>query len=211
MAAELISIHPVDPQPNKIREVAKVLAKGGLIIYPTDTVYGIGCNIFDARAVEAIARLKGVKPEKNNFSFICHDHSQVAEYTKQIDTRTFKIMKKALPGPFTFILPASNSVPKLLNMKKKTVGIRIPDHKVPLMLVRELGSPLLTTSVHNDEDRMVEYETDPSEIYDKFKNLVDVVIDSGFGSNKPSTVVDLSDPNDYTVLREGQGDFDLYV
>ena len=134
-----------------------------------------------------------------------------AEYTKQIDTRTFKIMKKALPGPFTLILPASNSVPKLLNMKKKTVGIRIPDHKVPLMLVRELGSPLLTTSVHNDEDRMVEYETDPSEIYDKFKNLVDVVIDSGFGSNKPSTVVDLSDPNDYTVLREGQGDFDLYV
>ncbi|HAA15257.1 MAG TPA: threonylcarbamoyl-AMP synthase [Cytophagales bacterium] len=210
MAAELVRIHPDNPQMNKIRQVVKVLEKGGLIIYPTDTVYGLGCNIFDSRAVEAIARLKGVKPEKNNFSFICQDHSQVAEYVRQIDTPTFKLMKKAFPGPFTFILEASNAVPKLLNMKKKTVGIRMPNHQIPLLLVQELGKPLLTTSVHHNEDEIVEYETDPEEIYEKFKNVVDVVIDGGAGGNQPSTVVDLTDSSDYQVIRGGLGDFEQY-
>ena len=211
MAAELVRIHPDNPQMNKIRHVAKVLANGGLVIYPTDTVYGLGCNIFNTKAVEAIARLKGVKPEKNNFSFICHDHSQVAEYARQIDSSTFKVMKKALPGPFTFILEASNSVPKLLNMKKKTVGIRIPNHQIPLMLVEELGQPLLTTSVHHDEDEIIDYETDPEMIYEKFKNLVDVVIDAGAGKNKPSTVVDLTRSGDYEVIRQGLGDFEAFL
>lgn len=211
MSAELIRIHPDNPQMNKIREVVKVLERGGLIIYPTDTVYGIGCNIFDSRAVEKIARLKGVKPEKNNFSFICHSHSQVSEYTKQIDTSTFKIMKKALPGPFTFILNASSEVPKLLNMKKKTVGIRIPDNNIPRLLVEELGKPLLTTSVHHDEDEIVEYETDPEIIFEKFRNLVDVVIDGGAGNNKPSTVVDLTDSAGYEILRQGMGDLERYT
>jgi len=210
MAAELVRIHPDNPQMNKIRKVVKVLEKGGLIIYPTDTVYGLGCNIFNTRAVEAIARLKGVKPDKNNFSFICQDHSQVAEYARQIDTPTFKLMKKALPGPFTFILEASTAVPKLLNMKKKTVGIRMPDNQIPLMLVQELGKPLLTTSVHHDEDQIAEYETDPEEIFEKFKNVVDVVIDGGAGSNQPSTVVDLTDSSDYQVIRSGLGDFEQF-
>lgn len=209
MPAELIKLYPENPDERKIREIAKILRDGGLVIYPTDTIYGLGCDIYNNKALEKVARIKGIKANKANFSMICYDLSHISEYTKNLTTPVFKVMKKALPGPFTFILPASNNVPKMLNQNKKTIGIRVPDHSIPRLLVKELGHPIITTSIR-DEDEVIEYSTDPSLIHEKFANLVDVVIDGGYGNNVASTIVDCT--GDYIeVVRQGMGEIDTYL
>lgn len=209
MAAELLKIHPDNPEPRKIAKVVEVLRNGGVIIYPTDTIYGIGCDIFDQRAVERVCQIKGVKADKTQLSFICQDISHISEYVRSLSTPVFKVMKKALPGPYTFLLESSTKVPKIINAKKKTVGIRVPDHNIPRMLVEQLGHPIITTSIHND-DTIKEYITDPEEIYEKFKNLVDIVIDGGTGNNRPSTVVDCTG-DVFEVVRQGAGDLTPYL
>lgn len=185
-------------------KVVKILNEGGIIIYPTDTVYGLGCDIYNHKAVEKIARIKNRNLTKANFSFICSDLSHISDYTRQINNVTFKLMKKNLPGPFTFILPANNNVPKLFKNKKKTVGIRIPDNNIPLDIVRFLGHPILTTSIY-DEDDVIEYTTDPELIYEKYDNVVDIVIDGGYGDNIPSTVVDCTN-DEIEIVRQGKGE-----
>ncbi len=205
--AELIKIYGENPNPREISKVTKVLQKGGLIIYPTDTVYGLGCDIANTRALEKIARIKGVKLAKANWSFICADLSNLSDYVRQIDTSTFKILKRALPGPYTFILPGSSNLPKDFK-KKKTVGIRIPDNTIAQTLVRELGNPIVSTSIY-DEDELLEYTTDPGLIYEKWNNLVDIVIDGGYGDNVASTVIDLSG-EEPEIVREGKGDIDIF-
>ncbi|MGY6559743.1 MAG: L-threonylcarbamoyladenylate synthase [Nitritalea sp.] len=203
MTAQFIKLYPENPDQRKIDQIVRILRDGGVIIYPTDTVYGMGCDIHNQKAVERIAQLKGINPKKHHFSFICYDLSNIADYTRALSTPVFKMMKKGLPGPFTFILEANNQVPKLLNSKKKTVGIRVPDHSIPRLLVKELGAPILTTSIH-DEDEVIEYSTDPELIYEKYQNLVDVVIDGGYGKNVASTIIDCSGP-EIEVLRQGLG------
>ena len=199
----LIRIHPDNPDHRQILKVVEVLKQGGVIIYPTDTVYGIGCDISKARAIERIARIKGIRPEKSNFSFICHDLSHLSDYTRHINNATFKLIKRNLPGPFTFILEANNNVPRIFKNKKKTVGIRIPDHNIPLDIVRELNNPILTTSLH-DTDLVIDYTTDPELIHENMGNQVDMVIDGGFGNNVPSTIVDCTS-FPYSILRNGLG------
>ncbi len=184
----------------------KILKDGGIIIYPTDTVYGMGCDITNSRALERLAKIKGIKLDKANFSFVCSDLSNLSDYVKQIDTSTFKILKRALPGPYTFILPGNNNLPKEFK-KKTTVGIRIPDNNIVLEIVRQLGNPIVTTSIH-DEDEIIEYSTDPELIFEKWQNLVDAVIDGGYGDNVPSTIIDLSE-GEPVVVREGKGDIDI--
>jgi tRNA threonylcarbamoyl adenosine modification protein (Sua5/YciO/YrdC/YwlC family) len=203
MAAEFIRLYEENPDPKRIRQIVDVLRNGGVIIYPTDTVYGLGCDIMNLRAVEKICRIKGINPKKHNFSFICADLSNIAEYTRVITKPVFKMMKKALPGPFTFILEANTQVPKILHSNKKTVGIRVPNHSVPRMIVEELGQPLLSTSIR-DEDEVIEYNTDPELIFEKYENLVDIVIDGGYGQNVGSTILDCTG-NEVEVLREGLG------
>ncbi|WP_026464015.1 L-threonylcarbamoyladenylate synthase [Adhaeribacter aquaticus] len=207
--AEYLKIHPDNPPLSKILKVIEVLQKGGIIIYPTDTIYGMGCDLHNTRAVEKLCMLKGIKPEKANLSFICSDLTHIADYARNISTSMYKVMKKALPGPFTFILEASSKVPKLAGLKKKTVGIRVPDHKIPLTLVKELGHPIISTSIR-DEDEIIEYSTDPELIYEKYKNVVDLVIDGGFGNNIPSTVVDCIS-GECEVVRQGAGDIEAYI
>ncbi|MFT4737638.1 MAG: tRNA threonylcarbamoyl adenosine modification protein (Sua5/YciO/YrdC/YwlC family) [Cyclobacteriaceae bacterium] len=204
MKAEFIKLFPDNPDPKKISHIVEVLRKGGLIIYPTDTVYGLGCDIFNSAAVERVKQLKGEKKKQTNLSFICYDLSHLSEYTRSVNTPTFKLMKKALPGPFTFILSASSKVPKLLNARKKTVGIRIPDNNIPRQIVRELGNPIVTTSIH-DEDDVIEYSTDPELIYEKYQKVVDIVIDGGYGDNEASSIIDCSE-DDPVIIREGKGD-----
>jgi len=206
MAAEYFKIYPDNPQQEKIYRIVEILRRGGVIIYPTDTIYGLGCDIFNSKAVEKVCRIKGIKKDKSNLSFICHDLSQISEYTRNISTPVFKLMKKTLPGPYTFILDAASKVPKSVNAKRKTIGIRIPDHNIPRMLVKELGNPIITTSIR-DEDEIIEYSTDPELIYEKFSNLVDAVIDGGYGNNVASTIVDCSG-NEIEVLRQGLGDIE---
>lgn len=208
MAAELVRIYPENPDERKIRQVVECLRDGGLIIYPTDTVYGIGCDIHNTRAVEKVARIKGVKPQKNNFSFICYDLSHIADYAR-VSNAAFKLMKKALPGPFTFILEASGKVPKLLNTNKKTVGIRVPDHSIPRCIVKELGNPILTSSI-KDDDEIIEYSTDPELIFEKFEHQVDIVINGGYGGNVASTIIDATS-DDFEIIREGLGEIGLYL
>jgi len=205
----LIKIYPENPNPKAIDQVVQVLKRGGLIIYPTDTVYGLGCDITNHKAIEAIARIRHIKPEKANFSFICHDLSNLADYTKSIDNTTFRVLKKALPGPFTFILNASGKVPKLLSSNKKTVGIRIPDNNIAREIVKQLGNPILSTSIR-DEDDILEYSTDPELIHEKYQDLVDVVIDGGYGGNIASTVVDVTS-GEFEMIREGKGDLEMYL
>jgi tRNA threonylcarbamoyl adenosine modification protein (Sua5/YciO/YrdC/YwlC family) len=205
--SEFIKIYPENPNPKEIKRVVDVLRKGGLIIYPTDTVYGLGCDITNTKALEKIARIKGVKLAKANWSFICADLSNLSDYVRQIDTSTFKILKRALPGPYTFILPGNNNLPKEFK-KKKTVGIRIPDNSIARTLVEALGNPIVSTSIR-DEDELLEYTTDPELIYEKWRNLVDVVIDGGYGDNMASTVIDLSE-DDPIVVREGKGSLDIF-
>ena len=209
MAAELLKIHPDNPEQRKIAKVVEVLRDGGVVIYPTDTIYGIGCDIFNQRAVERVCQIKGVKADKTMLSFICQDISHISEYVRNLSNPVFKVMKKALPGPYTFLLESSTKVPKIINAKKKTVGIRVPDHNIPRMLVEQLGHPIITTSIH-DDDTIREYATDPEEIYEKFKNLVDIVIDGGSGKTTPSTVVDCTG-DVFEVVRQGAGDLTPYL
>jgi len=205
----LLHIHPDNPNPRHIQTVVECLKSGGVIIYPTDTVYGMGCDINQQKAVERVCRIKGIQPEKANFSFICSDLSHISDYIKHIDTSTYKIMKRALPGPFTFILEANNNVPKLFRSKKKTVGIRVPDNNIPREIVKELGNPIMSTSIH-DDDEIVEYSTDPELIYEKYEKQVDIVIAGGFGHLQASTVIDLT--TDYpTIIRQGIGNLDEYL
>lgn len=199
----LIRIYPENPNPKALKEVVDCLRQGGVIIYPTDTVYGIGCDINNRKAVERICQLRNIKPDKAQFSFICSDLSHISEFCSQIDNPTFKLMKRLLPGPYTFILNATNKVPKLFQSKKRTVGIRIPDNNIPLEIVRMLGNPIMTASVH-DEDEIIEYTTDPSLIHERFENKVDIVIDGGYGGIEGSTVINCAD-GDVEVIREGKG------
>lgn len=204
--AQFIKIYEDKPSEAAISRVVKVLQEGGLVIYPTDTVYGLGCDITNSRALERIAKIKGVKLDKANFSFICHDLSNLSDYVKQIDTATFKLLKKSLPGPYTFILPGNNNLPKEFK-KKTTVGIRIPDNSIALEIVRQLGNPIVSTSIR-DEDDVIEYTTDPELIFEKWQNLVDVVVDGGYGDNIGSTIIDLSG-YEPVVVREGKGSLDI--
>lgn len=205
--AQLIKIYPENPNPREIDKVVKVLKNGGLIIYPTDTVYGLGCDITNIKALEHLAKIKGVKLEKANFSFICEDLSNLSDYVKQIDTSVFKILKRALPGAYTFILPGSKKLPNPFK-KRKTVGIRVPDNSIILALVAALGNPIVSTSIR-DEDDILEYITDPELIYEKWENLVDIVIDGGYGGNEGSTIVNLSDDSP-VIIREGKGSLEIF-
>ncbi len=205
----LLKIHPDNPELRKIKMVVDCLRDGGVIIYPTDTIYGLGCDIHKPKAVEKIARLKNIKPEKANFSFICYDLKHISDYTRQFDTWVYKLMKKALPGPFTFILNANNKVPKLFQSRKQTVGIRVPNNSIAREIVLELGNPIMTTSLHLADD-ILQYPTNPEEIHEEYKNKVDLVIDSGYGNNLSSTVIDCTENFPY-VLREGAGNIQQYL
>ena len=205
----LIKIYPENPNPRAIEQIVEVLKKGGLIIYPTDTVYGLGCDITNQKAIEKICRIRGIKPEKANFSFICSDLRHISDYIKPIDTATFRLLKKALPGPFTFILNANNNVPRLLSANKKTVGIRVPDNEIAREIVRQLGNPILSTSIRDDDD-VVEYSTDPELIHEKYEHTVDMVIDGGYGDNEASTVVDCTS-GEFEIVREGKGDLSNFL
>ncbi|GAA4300427.1 L-threonylcarbamoyladenylate synthase [Compostibacter hankyongensis] len=198
----LLRLHPENPNPRPLQQIVSCLRDGGIIIYPTDTVYGLGCDIFQHESVERICRIKHIDPAKAQFSFVCHDLSHLADFAKSVDTPLFRLLKSALPGPFTFILPASKQVPKMLKTRKNTVGIRVPDNLICRSIVRELGNPIMSTSL--PEDPHVEDYTDPEIIHEKFGHLVDIVVDGGVGGTVPSTVVDCTDGG-ATVLREGAG------
>lgn len=200
----LLEIHPTHPDERKIKMVIDCLKNGGIIVYPTDTIYGIGCDIYNQKAVERVCKLKGINPEKNNLSIICNDLSHISDYTKPINNKVFRIMKNALPGAYTFILQANNSIPKLFKNKKQTIGIRVPNNTICLAIVKELGNPIMTTSIHDNDD-VIEYTTDPELIYERYKDQVDMVINGGYGDNQASTVLDCSGDT-ITVLREGKGD-----
>ncbi|HOX78687.1 MAG TPA: L-threonylcarbamoyladenylate synthase [Bacteroidales bacterium] len=202
----LIKIYDKNPSEKAIRQAAKVLEDGGLVIFPTDTIYAIGCSIYSQRALERMARIKGVNPKNANFSFLFYDLSQLSEYTRPISNEVYKLMKRTLPGPYTFILEANSNVPKILGIKKKTVGIRIPDNGILLEIMRELGKPVMSTSVH-DDDEVIEYTTDPELIHERYEDLVDLVIDGGHGDNIPSTVYDCTG-EEIVVVREGKGDIE---
>ncbi len=200
--AELIKLYEKGTDMRKMNHIISCLKDGGVIVYPTDTVYGIGCDIHNTRAVERICQIKGVKPTKNNFSFICYDLSHISDYAK-VSNAAFKLMKKALPGPFTFVLEGNNKVPKVLAQGKKTVGVRVPDNDIPRLIVKELGNPIITTSIP-EEEGMIEYLTDPELIFEKFQHQVDIVIDGGFCTGELSTIVDATS-DDFEVIRQGLG------
>lgn len=204
----LLEIFPHNIDMRKMKQVVDCLRNGGLVIYPTDTVYGLGCDIFNKEAVEKICRIKKVKIEKINFSFICNDLSHISDYTMNVDNATYKLMKRCLPGPFTFILKANNSIPKLFKNNKKTIGIRVPDNDIARMIVAELGNPIITTSVHHEDD-IIDYITDANAIYERYENLVDIVIDGGVGGYKPSTVIDCTEDEPF-IVRQGIGVVDEY-
>lgn len=204
--AEFIKIYEENPDPEEIKKVVSVLKKGGLVIYPSDSVYALGCDITNYKALEKVARIKGVKLDKANFSFVCESISNISDYVNHISTPTFKILKRSLPGPYTFILPGNNNLPKAFK-KKKEVGIRVPDNEIALAIVRELGNPIVSTSIY-DEDEIVEYTTDPELIYEKWENLVDLVIDGGYGGNIPSTVINLCG-DEPELIRAGKGSLEL--
>lgn len=203
----LLRIHHITPDLRQLQKVIDVLRDGGVIIYPTDGVYSFGCDINKSKAVERVAKLKGIKVEKADFSFVFDDLSRLTDYSKQVDTHIFKLMKSCLPGPYTFILNANNSVPKLFKNNKRTIGIRIPDNQICRSIVRELGNPIISSSVH-DEDEIVEYTTDPELIHERYKDQVDLVIDGGYGSLLPSTVIDCTGQMP-ELIRQGAGEVDL--
>lgn len=201
--AKILKIYPDNPSEKLIDEVVSVLRDGGLIIYPSDTVYALGCDINNIRAMEKLARVKGIKLDKAKFSIICNDLSHLSSFTKPIDTSVFRLLKSHIPGPFTFILDANKNLP-LAYKGHKTVGIRVPDHAVPQMIVEKLGNPIASTSIH-DEDEIIEYSTDPELIAEKYDHLVDIVIDSGYGDNVASTIVDLTS-GEPEIIRQGKGE-----
>ncbi len=205
--ADFLRIYEENPNPMAIENVVAILKRGGLIIYPTDTIYGLGCDITNIKALERIAKIKQVKLEKANFSFVCHDLSNLSDYVKQIDTSTFKILKRALPGAYTFILPGAKTLPNPFK-KKKTVGIRVPNNNIALDIVKLLGNPIISTSIH-DEDEVLEYTTDPELILEKWGDKVDLVINGGYGDNEPSTIIDLSE-NEPVIVREGKGSLEIF-
>ncbi|GGX31232.1 L-threonylcarbamoyladenylate synthase [Aquimarina muelleri] len=204
--AEFVKLYNQNPNPKDVKRVVTCLRNGGLVIYPTDTVYGLGCDITNNRALERIAQIKGVKLAKANFSFICKDLSNLSDYVKQIDNATFKLLKRSLPGPYTFILPGNNNLPTVFK-KRKTVGIRVPDNNICIAIVEELGNPIVSTSIY-DEDEVIEYTTDPELILEKWDNLVNMVVDGGYGDNMPSTIIDLTS-GEPVLIREGKGDIDI--
>ena len=204
--AKFIKLYEENPNPKDLKEIVKILKNGGLIIYPSDTVYALGCDITNTKALERVAQIKGVKLAKANFSFVCEDLSNLSDYVKQIDTQTFKILKRALPGPYTFILPGNNNLPSVFK-KKKEVGIRVPDNEITRAIVRALGNPIISTSIY-DEDEVIEYTTDPELIFEKWQNRVDIVVDGGYGGNVPSTVIDLTG-DEPILIREGKGSPEL--
>jgi tRNA threonylcarbamoyl adenosine modification protein (Sua5/YciO/YrdC/YwlC family) len=206
----LINIHPENPEPRKINQVIDILKNDGVIIYPTDTIYGLGCDINSHKAMERICAIKKINPEKANLTFVCADLSNITEYSRPFSTTVYKLMKRCLPGPYTFILNANNSLPKLLRNKKKTVGIRVPNSPIVFSLVNGLGSPLLSTSIKNldEDDDIIEYPTDPYEIHDQYEHLVDLVIDGGFGGNIPSTIIDCT-ADEVILQRLGLGEWDF--
>jgi len=204
----LVKIHPDNPDPRQIKKVVECLKDGGIIIYPTDTIYGFGCDVNNKKAMEKLCRLKGFNIKKHNLSFICYDLSHISDFTKHLNTSTYKLMKKALPGPYTFILNANSSIPKLFKNKKKEIGIRIPDNNIPREIVKELGNPIVTTSV-KDEDMVLEYSTDPDLIYEYFGNKVDLVISGGYGDSIPSTIIKCTDGYP-EIIRKGKGDTSLF-
>lgn len=207
MEAELLTIHPENPDARKVRQVSEILKKDGIVIYPTDTIYGVGGNIFKKSVIDRLAQIKGIKADKANFSIMCGDLSQIASFTKPINSNVFRLMKGLLPGPYTFILEASNELPKSLHSKKKTIGIRIPDNEICLAMLREFGEPIITTSLH-DDDAITEYPTDPDLIYEKYRRLVDAVINGGAGKMVPSTIIDCTG-SDMQVVRQGAGPVDF--
>ena len=200
----LLQIHPLNPQPRLIKQVVECLKSGGVIAYPTDTIYGLGCDIMQHKAIERICRIKNIDPQKSQLSFICRDLSNLSDYTKSIDTPLYRMLKNYLPGPYTFILPASKQVPKILQSKKSTIGLRIPDNIICQSIVAEMGNPILSTSLPGE---MVEDYTDPEIIHDRFESLVDIVIDGGIGGMVPSTIVDCVTDN-WTILRQGAGQWE---
>jgi len=200
----LIQLHPVNPQARHIKTIVECLLDGGVIIYPTDTIYGLGCDIFQKKGVERICRIKHIEPEKAQLSFVCHDLSDLSRYTKSISTPLYRTIKNHLPGPYTFILPANNEVPKILHNKKKTIGLRIPENVIANTIVQQLGHPILSASLPGE---MVEEYTDPELIYRKFEKLVDIVIDGGPGGMVPSTIIDCTD-EPYQLLRQGLGEWE---
>jgi tRNA threonylcarbamoyl adenosine modification protein (Sua5/YciO/YrdC/YwlC family) len=202
----LIKIYPENPNPRFIQIIAGCLRQGGVIIYPTDTVYAIGCDIMQLKAVERVAQIKGIKKEKANFSLICYDLQHISDYSKPFSTSVYKAMKKAMPGPYTFILNASGQVPRIFQSRKKTVGIRVPDNAITREIVKELGNPIISTSVY-DDDEILEYTTDPELIHEKYENLVDIVVDGGFGDNQASTVIDCTS-GELELLRQGKGSYE---
>lgn len=202
----LLKIHPDNPSQRQISRLVEILKKGGVIIYPTDTVYGLGCDIFNQKAVERVAKIKGVKIEKANFSFIFYDLSHLSDYAHHVSNSIFKLMKYYLPGPYTFILEANNKIPKIFRTRKKTIGIRIPDNNIVRNIVKDLGNPLLTSSVH-DEDKLLDYTTDPELIYEQYNNEVDAVINGGYCNNEASTVIDCT-KGEPEILRQGIGIFE---
>ena len=206
MMAELLRIHEQNPEMRKISKVVTILRKGGVVIYPTDTVYGIGCDLHNKKGVEKLLTLLGLKPNKLNLSFICHDLSQVSHYIRPITTHIFKILKRALPGPYTFLLHTNNEVPKILNISKKTVGVRIPKNDITLTLVKELGNPIISASI-KDEDEIIQYTADPEIIFERYKKKVDVVIAGNLSGVEPSTVIDLT-KGDIVLIRQGLGDIE---
>ena len=205
----LLRIYPENPNPKEIKKVVDCLKNGGIIIYPTDTVYGIGCDVNNKKAMERVCRIKGLDIKKHNLAFVCYDLSHISVFTKQLSTSTYKLMKKTLPGPYTFILEANNSIPKLFKNSKKEIGIRIPDNNIPREIVKELGNPIATTSV-KDKDMLIEYSTDPELIYEHFNKLVDIIIDGGYGETVPSTIVDCTNENP-EIIRKGKGDITLFL
>ncbi|MCF8378286.1 MAG: threonylcarbamoyl-AMP synthase [Bacteroidales bacterium] len=199
----LIKIYPDNPNPKELRKVVECLNDGGVVIFPTDTIYALGCDIYKGRAIDRIAKIKGIKKENANFSFLCHDLSHLSDFTKPLTNDVFKLMKRTLPGPFTYILEANSNVPKIFHRKKRTVGIRVPDNKITTEIIRLLGNPMMSTSVH-DDDEIIEYTTDPELIHEKYSHLVDIVIDGGFGDNEPSTIIDCTN-DEIEIIREGKG------
>ncbi len=201
----LLHIHPEDPQPRLIKQVVETLQRGGIIIYPTDTVYGLGCDILQQKAVERICRIKKVDPKKAQLSFICSDLSHLSDFTKPLSTPVYRLLKEYLPGPYTFILPASKMVPKILQSKKDTIGLRIPDNKIAMAIVKELGRPILSASLPGE---MVEDYTDPEVMYENLRNEVDYVVDGGIGGAVPSTIIDCTG-GELVLIREGLGEWKL--